>query len=100
MPDLVRYEILRGMPTEQEAALLDGDLELHTPISIGGRDVSAKAAEHYRTLRRLGVTVRNSIDMLIGTWCIVNGVPLLHNDRDYDGVELHLGLQVWRGHQA
>jgi predicted nucleic acid-binding protein len=31
--------------------------------------------------------------MLIGTFCIENKIPLLHNDRDFETLE-ELGLQV------
>jgi predicted nucleic acid-binding protein len=30
-----------------------------------------------------GVTVRKTIDLLIGTWCIENRRALLHNDSDF-----------------
>ncbi len=55
-----------------------------------------KAAANYRRLRSLGITVRKTIDMLIGTFCIEHGYGLLHADRDYDPMERHLGLQVVR----
>ena len=42
------------------------------------------------------ITVRKTIDMLIGTFCIEHGYGLLHADRDYDPMERHLGLQVVR----
>jgi predicted nucleic acid-binding protein len=54
------------------------------------------AAANYRALRRKGVTVRGTIDCLIATFCIENSLPLLHNDRDFDPFEEHLGLQVVR----
>jgi predicted nucleic acid-binding protein len=51
------------------------------------------AAQNYRALRKKGVTVRKSVDVLIATWCIENRVPLLHADRDFD-VMVELGLEV------
>jgi predicted nucleic acid-binding protein len=53
------------------------------------------AAENYRRLRKRGVTVRKSVDVLIATWCIENDVELLHADRDFDAME-PLGLKVVR----
>jgi predicted nucleic acid-binding protein len=50
-------------------------------------------------LREKAHTVRGSIDLLIGTWCMENQLPLLHNDQDFDAMEQHLGLKVWRGQQ-
>ena len=41
-----------------------------------------------------GITVRKTIDVLIGTYCIENDVALLHDDQDFLPMEQHLGLQV------
>ena len=43
-------------------------------------------------LRQRGITIRKTIDLLIGTWCIENGKPLLHNDSDFRPMTRHLGL--------
>jgi predicted nucleic acid-binding protein len=43
-------------------------------------------------LRRLGITISKTIDLIIGTWCIENRVALLHNDRDFHPMARHLGL--------
>ncbi len=50
------------------------------------------AARNHRSLRRRGVTIRKTIDLLIGTWCIENHVPLLHNDADFRPMARYLGL--------
>jgi predicted nucleic acid-binding protein len=39
--------------------------------------------------------VRKTIDMLIGSYCLLHHLPLLHADRDFDALEEHLGLIVW-----
>jgi predicted nucleic acid-binding protein len=56
------------------------------------REIAVKAAENYRVLRRKGVTVRKTIDLWIGTFCIEHGCLLLHNDRDFQPMVSHLGL--------
>jgi predicted nucleic acid-binding protein len=55
------------------------------------RDVSRP--RNFRSLRRRGITVRKNIDLLIGTWCIENGRPLLHNDNDFLPMVRYLGLR-------
>ena len=40
------------------------------------------------------VTVRKTPDLIIGTYCIEHGHPLLHADRDFEPMREHLGLQV------
>jgi predicted metallo-beta-lactamase superfamily hydrolase len=52
--------------------------------------------KNYRKLRRAGVTVRKTIDVMIATFCIVNRHRLLHTDRDFDPIEKHLSLRVLR----
>jgi hypothetical protein len=58
------------------------------------RDVAVAAARNYRNLRERGLTPRSTIDTIIATFCIINGHELLHDDRDFDSFEKHLGLKV------
>jgi predicted nucleic acid-binding protein len=53
---------------------------------IAGRDVALRAAQLYRPLRRQGITVRKTIDILIGSFCITINSCLLHDDRDFPSV--------------
>lgn len=52
------------------------------------------AAEIYRTLRRKGITIRNTVDCMIASVAIENDIMLLHNDRDFIPIEKHLRLKV------
>jgi predicted nucleic acid-binding protein len=61
---------------------------------LGGKDGAVTAADNFRRLRRAGVTRRKTIDMIIGTYCIVNGLELFHADRDFDVLRQKLGLRV------
>ncbi|HEU0167748.1 MAG TPA: PIN domain nuclease [Chloroflexota bacterium] len=95
--DLILTEVLqglRGSDTEFSRALRH--LSSFPVYSIGGPDIAVQSAMNYRALRAIGITVRKTIDCLIATFCILNGVTLLHNDRDFDAFEQHLGLQVAR----
>ncbi len=95
MADLVLVEILRGIDTELETSRVLRTLSNLPVYELGGERAVVKAAEHYRFLRSKGKTVRGAIDLLLATWCIENGVPLLHADRDFSGFEMHLGLKIW-----
>jgi predicted nucleic acid-binding protein len=53
-----------------------------------------RAAANDRYLRGRGLTIRKTIDLLIGTFCIEHGHALLHADRDFEPMQLYLGLQV------
>ena len=63
-------------------------------VDLGGQEIAIQAARNYRTLRRLGVTIRKTIDTIIATRCIESGYELLHDDRDFDAFASHLGLRV------
>jgi predicted nucleic acid-binding protein len=96
VPDLVLYEVLRGFRHERElrqARLLMQALDVEV---AGGQALALEAAQHYRSLRTAGVTVRNAIDVLIAAFCIENGYALLHRDRDFDAFERHRGLRTWK----
>ena len=43
-----------------------------------------KASNIRRNLRSKGITIRNTIDLLIAMTAIYNKLQLLHNDRDFD----------------
>jgi predicted nucleic acid-binding protein len=61
---------------------------------MGGYQVAVQSAQNYRVLRKKGVTVRKTIDVIIGTYCIIERLPLLHDDRDFDPMVSHLLLKV------
>ena len=62
-------------------------------IDLVGRDIAIQAANNFRALRLLGITVRNTIDTLIATSCVEKGLALLYSDKDFDPFVEHLGLQ-------
>lgn len=92
--DLILAEVLRGFKDDRgfnEARRLLGKLE---QVSLCGEDLAVEAARNFRRLRGKGVTVRGTVDVIIATRCLVDGLRLLHSDRDFDGFAQHLGLQV------
>ena len=91
--DLALCEVLRGIPDPREYAVVRDVLLSFEVVTLGGPDLALEAADHYRALRRLGVTVRKTIDLLIGTYCIAKDCALLHTDRDFDPMTRHLGLR-------
>ena len=96
VPDLVLFEVLRGFRLEREfrqARALMAGLSVEP---IGGIAIALEAAQHYRSLRAMGFTVRNGADVLIATFCIESGYALLHKDRDFDIFEQVRGLRAWK----
>jgi predicted nucleic acid-binding protein len=94
--DLILVEFLHGFKEDKqflEAKSLMDSLEYYDFV---GREIAVNAAQNFRKLRRMGITIRKTIDVLIATFCIEYGFELLHNDRDFDPMEKILGLRVKR----
>jgi predicted nucleic acid-binding protein len=91
--DLIVVEVLQGCDSEREFNQVRKALGALDFIVLGGADVVVEAARNYRKLRSLGVTVRKTIDTIIATRCILSGLELLHNDRDFEPFATHLGLR-------
>lgn len=94
LTDLSLFEVLRGERTDGSVGDIQAVLLAFTVYSTGGAGLASESAAHYRSLRRRGITIRSTIDCLIATFCIREGHQLLHNDRDFDPFEKHLGLKV------
>ena len=90
--DLVLTEVLQGFDRDHDFRIARKLLLAFEQVSLVTPELALHSARHYRALRRAGCTVRKTIDCLIATWCIENGVALLHADRDFDPFEKHLGL--------
>jgi predicted nucleic acid-binding protein len=90
--DLMLCEVLQGLANEREAAEVEGYLRRFDIVPMAGDAIAVTAARNFRALRARGVTVRKTIDLFIGTWCMAHRVPLLHNDRDFAPMVRHLGL--------
>lgn len=91
--DLVLAEVLQGFSSDQDWNLGSRLLKSLPIIELVGADVAIQAARNYRRLRRLGITVRKTIDTLIATSCIENQLTLLYSDTDFDPFVEHLGLR-------
>ncbi len=92
--DLILCELLQGLRSDREAALVEGALSRFNIVPLVTPALAIQAAANYRLLREKGITIRKTIDLLIATFCIENGHILLHADRDFDPIQTHLGLQV------
>lgn len=92
--DLILTEVLQGFDSDRDFNAARRMLTSLTVVELGGQDIAIRAAKNFRALRRLGATVRKTIDTVIATRCIESGYELLHDDRDFDLFARHLGLRV------
>lgn len=90
--DLMLCEVLQGLDSEETAREVETLLRRFEIVPMAGDKIATAAADHFRALRRRGITIRKTIDLLIGTWCIEHRMPLLHNDSDFRPMARHLGL--------
>jgi predicted nucleic acid-binding protein len=92
--DLILCEVLQGFRSEAQAQLVERALGQYQIVALSNPELAIKAAANYRLLRRRGITIRKTIDIIIGTFCIERGHALLHSDRDFEPMERFLGLQA------
>jgi predicted nucleic acid-binding protein len=92
--DLILTEVLQGFDDERDFDAVRKILSSLTVVELGGKEIAIMAARNSRALRRLGVTVRKTIDTIIATRCIESGYELLHDNRDFDPFAKHLGLRI------
>jgi predicted nucleic acid-binding protein len=92
--DSILTEVLQGFAEEKDFNAARKMLTSLKVVELGGQEVAIQAAKNFRALRKLGVTVRKTIDSVIATRCIESGYDLLHDDRDFDPIAKHLGLRV------
>lgn len=94
MGDLILTEVLQGFNRDRDFETARKALAALPVVELGGEEIAIEAAKNFRRLRKLGITVRKTIDCIIATRCIVSGHDLLHSDRDFDSFRDHLGLRV------
>ena len=94
--DLIITEFLQGFRNDKQFKVAKEVMDSLQYYDFVGRKTAIKAAQNFRMLRKKGVTIRKTIDVLIATFCLEHGFELLHNDKDYDPMEAILGLQVKR----
>jgi len=92
--DLILTEVLQRFVDERDFNNARKMLTSLISVELGGHGIAIQAAKNIRALRKLGVTVRKTIDTVIATRCIESRYDLLHNDRDFDPFAEHLGLRV------
>jgi hypothetical protein len=92
--DLILTEVLQGFSADRDFNAARRMLTSLTVVELGGQEVAIQAARNFRRLRKLGVTVRRTLDTVIATRCIESGYDLLHSDKDFEPFAEHLGLRV------
>jgi predicted nucleic acid-binding protein len=94
MGDLILTEVLQGFQDDADFKIAR-NLLLSIPfIPMVGQQLAIESSMNYRFLRKNGVTVRKTIDVMIGTFCIHYKLPCLYQDKDFDPIVKFLKLKA------
>ena len=91
--DLILTEVLQGFRLDKEYETAKSLLDELILFELLGQKMAIKSAENFRTLRKKGITIRKTADVIIATFCIDRKIPLLFSDKDFKPFVKHLGLQ-------
>ncbi len=92
--DIILTEVLQGFKNDRDFKKAEELLSSFPFMEMLGKELALKSAENFRLLRKKGVTVRKTIDVMIGTFCIHHDISLLNDDRDFDPLVKHLQLKT------
>lgn len=90
---LIVLEVLAGARDESQAELLHRLLSRCRLLTVQEPSDYEAAAALYRACRRAGSTIRRLPDCLIAAIALREGVPLLHQDADFDAIAKHSHLE-------
>jgi predicted nucleic acid-binding protein len=94
MGDLILTEVLQGFENDRDFRIAR-DLLLSIPfMPMINQQMALESANNFRFLRKKGATIRKTIDVMIGTFCIYHEIPLLFEDRDFDPMVKYLKLKI------
>jgi len=91
--DLILTEVLQGSKHDKDFKTAKELLTSLIILNILDTSLAFKSADNFRFLRKKGITVRKTIDVIIATFCIENDIPLLSLDKDFQPFYDHLGLK-------
>lgn len=90
--DLILIEVLQGFRNDKDYTTAKRLMEELTVFNLLGKDMAIKGAENFRKLRKKGITIRKTADVIIASFCIEHHIPLLFSDKDFKPFVSQLGL--------
>ena len=90
---IILTEILQGISNDTTYRRVRRDLSPLITLPMPPT-VFVRAADIYRKLRKLGITIRKSNDCIIAATALEHHCQLLHNDKDFTPVAKHFSLKV------
>lgn len=90
--DIILTEVLQGFRQDADYETAKQLLISLTIFNLINTNLAIKSADNFRLLRKKGITVRKTIDIIIATFCIEENHTLLFSDKDFIPCVHHLGL--------
>lgn len=90
--DIILTEVLQGFRNDEDYKTAKNLLTSLTIFELLGEKMALKSADNYRLLRKQGITIRKTVDVIIASFCIENDLPLLFSDKDFFPFVKHLKL--------
>ena len=81
--DIILTEVLQGFRSDKDYRAAKQVLTSLTIFQMLGAEIAIKSADNFRYLRKKGITIRKTNDVIIATFCIENNHSLLFSDRDF-----------------
>ncbi len=81
--DIILTEVLQGFRNDKDYNTAKSLLTSLTVFELLGEKMALKSADNYRLLRKQGITIRKTVDVIIASFCIENNLPLLFSDKDF-----------------
>jgi predicted nucleic acid-binding protein len=92
--DIVLTEVLQGIKDDKEYAEIRKSLLSFPVYSLKSIDSYVAAADLYRKCRKKGVTIKNTVDLLIAQIALENDLILLHNDNDFESIASASNIKI------
>ena len=90
--DLILTEVLQGFRHDRDYRTAKALFDNVTIFEMLGRDMAIRSAENFRTLRKKGITIRKTADVIIASFCIKQKISLLFSDKDFKPFVKYLGM--------
>ena len=92
---VIYQEILQGIREENVFEEIKTILQHYRMTDIDILYVTNHAVDLYRHLRKMGITIRKSVDCLIASYAIISDMHLLHNDVDFTQIAKNSRLKIY-----
>ena len=84
---LQRFELDRDVKVATQLFALLSELDMVTPT------LALKSAEYARKLRKKGISITSTVELMVATFCVENDYPMLYTSRNYLHFEENLNLR-------